>query len=434
MMRDMLSDGRIRVISLAAILVMVIIWCFGVRTPAYSVTIDGQKALVVADKAVVNTVLQEINDAEMAQQIDVKLTFAKRSDVMPAEKVAAELKYALEPKTSGATLVVNGDPLVCLQDGGTAQALLEQLKQEYSTLAEGEKLTSVEFAEDVQIIEGTIICADLVDRDAALNLIKLGTMKPQIYVVEEGDSMWSIARAHDMYVSDIVAANGIQEDSILSLEQEIILNKPAPLITVVAQVEGNQKVVIPYQTITEQDNSLSGIKIKTEGKNGEKQVSYTATLRNGIMENKEVVEEQVIAAAVDKVIVKGRATQVASRGGSTGRLIWPVAGSISQSYGGRHTGIDIAGSAGSNISAADGGVVTFAGWQGGYGNFVIIKHSNGLVTRYAHCSKILVSSGQSVSQGQTVATRGSTGNSTGPHLHFEVMQNGSFCNPLNYLR
>jgi murein DD-endopeptidase MepM/ murein hydrolase activator NlpD len=144
----------------------------------------------------------------------------------------------------------------------------------------------------------------------------------------------------------------------------------------------------------------------------------------------------VLKVAVDRVIVKGsKATyQVASRGGtSSGDLDWPVYGSISQSYSGRHTGLDIAGPSGTAIGAADSGTVTFAGWDGGYGYFVIINHGNGLVTRYAHCSKLYVSAGDWVNQGQSIGARGSTGHSTGPHLHFEVLQNGSFRNPINYL-
>ena len=129
---------------------------------------------------------------------------------------------------------------------------------------------------------------------------------------------------------------------------------------------------------------------------------------------------------------------VASRGGSvvgSGNLSWPINGSITQYFkGSAHTGIDIAGSTGAPIRAADSGIVTFAGYQGGYGKFVIINHGNGLVTRYAHCSSINVSPGESVTRGATIATRGSTGRSTGPHLHFEVLVNGSFANPMSYLR
>ena len=426
--------------SLLVIFLIVIVWCFGIRTPAYSVCIDGQKALVVTNKADVSTALNQMQDEEMGKRVDVNRTFAKRGDVLPAEKVALELKLALQPKVMAASLIINGEPTVHVQDKATAEALLEKLKQENTSLAEGEKLLSMGFEEDVQITEGMVIADKVSDWDDAWNLIKIGTASPQIYNVKEGDCLWTIARAHDMYISEIVQTNNIQEDAILALGQSIILNKSTPLISVVANVEGTENVAIPYQTKTENSNSISGIKVKTEGQNGEKFIAYTATIRNGILEKKDILEEKIIKEAVDKVIVKGpRATQLASRSGSsggvsTGRLNWPVSGSISQSYGGRHTGLDIAGSSGTRIVAADGGVVTFTGWQGNYGNLVIISHGNGLVTRYAHCSSISVSSGQRVSQGQKIATRGSTGHSTGPHLHFEVMQNGSFRNPINYLR
>ena len=85
------------------------------------------------------------------------------------------------------------------------------------------------------------------------------------------------------------------------------------------------------------------------------------------------------------------------------------------------------------IYAADGGTVSFAGWKGGYGNLVIVDHGGFYQTYYAHCSEILVSEGDQVYQGQNIALVGSTGNSTGPHLHFEVRYNGEPMNPLDYL-
>ena len=121
-------------------------------------------------------------------------------------------------------------------------------------------------------------------------------------------------------------------------------------------------------------------------------------------------------------------------------LIKPITGTISSRFGasssirsGAHTGLDIASSSGSPIKAAGSGTVTFAGWKGSYGNLLVITHSNGVQTYYGHCSKLYVSSGQSVSQGQTVAAVGSTGNSTGPHLHFEIRVNGVAYNPQNYV-
>ena len=118
----------------------------------------------------------------------------------------------------------------------------------------------------------------------------------------------------------------------------------------------------------------------------------------------------------------------------------PVSGIISSRFGARssirssaHTGLDIATSTGTPVKAAAAGTVTFAGWKGSYGNLMVITHSNGVQTYYGHCSKLYFSAGATVSQGQTIAAVGSTGNSTGPHLHFEIRVNGVAYNPQNYL-
>lgn len=130
-------------------------------------------------------------------------------------------------------------------------------------------------------------------------------------------------------------------------------------------------------------------------------------------------------------------------GGSTGTMLWPAEGEITSPFGWRthpifgtqrlHTGIDIGADYGDTVRAADGGVIIHSDWMGGYGNAVIIDHGNGISTLYAHNSQLLVSEGQAVAKGQAISRVGSTGYSTGPHLHFEVRQNGSPVNPLNFL-
>jgi murein DD-endopeptidase MepM/ murein hydrolase activator NlpD len=126
-----------------------------------------------------------------------------------------------------------------------------------------------------------------------------------------------------------------------------------------------------------------------------------------------------------------------SRPPSSAGFIWPTSGTLTSGFGWRwgrmHEGIDIAAPTGTPISASASGTVIHAGWMGGYGNLVVIDHGNGLATAYGHQSSIAVASGTYVSQGQTIGYVGSTGHSTGPHLHFEVRVNGSPVDPLGYL-
>ena len=133
------------------------------------------------------------------------------------------------------------------------------------------------------------------------------------------------------------------------------------------------------------------------------------------------------------VYINGMAVMVnAPKGG--GRFMWPTQGYISTFFGdGGHAGIDIAGPLGTPIYAADAGVVIFAGWNGGYGNCVIIDHGNGYQTVYGHFSSFYPQAGQNVRRGQAIGKMGSTGNSTGSHLHFEMHYQGGLVNPLRYL-
>ncbi len=128
---------------------------------------------------------------------------------------------------------------------------------------------------------------------------------------------------------------------------------------------------------------------------------------------------------------------VATGAPSAAGLVWPVSGTLTSGFGQRwgrmHEGIDIAGASGTPIAAAAAGTVIVAGWNGGYGNMVVVDHGGGISTGYGHMSSIAVSVGQSVGQGTVVGGMGTTGHSTGVHLHFEVRVNGAATNPLDYL-
>jgi murein DD-endopeptidase MepM/ murein hydrolase activator NlpD len=154
--------------------------------------------------------------------------------------------------------------------------------------------------------------------------------------------------------------------------------------------------------------------------------------------NLEVLIQQKVAAAQTKTNSR---TSVIIRG--TGVLAYPSNAPTSSPFGWRmhpvlgyrrfHSGLDFAAGYGSTIRAADSGIVIFAGWYGGYGRAVIINHGKGITTLYGHTSELYVSEGKTVERGQAIAAVGSTGLSTGPHLHFEVRQNGTPVNPADYL-
>ena len=159
-------------------------------------------------------------------------------------------------------------------------------------------------------------------------------------------------------------------------------------------------------------------------------------------ERDELAEMDALQAVSGALAAKIQAAQAASgpTGGgspSAAGLIWPVIGPVTSPFGMRwgrmHEGIDIAAPTGTAIRAAAGGSVIYAGWLGGYGNLVVIDHGNGLAPAYGHQSSVAVATGQAVSQGQTIGYVGSTGHSTGPHLHFEVRVNGVPVDPLGYL-
>ncbi len=149
---------------------------------------------------------------------------------------------------------------------------------------------------------------------------------------------------------------------------------------------------------------------------------------------------QEITAMIQRMEEEGR---LAAQAHGTGQFMWPVNGEITSPFGWRvhpiwgtqifHAGLDIGADYGDPVHAADSGTVVYAGWMGGYGNAVMIDHGGGLVTLYGHNSSITVSEGQQVGKGETIALAGSTGNSTGPHCHFEVRIHGEVTSPLQYL-
>lgn len=171
--------------------------------------------------------------------------------------------------------------------------------------------------------------------------------------------------------------------------------------------------------------------------------NYMSSLQSNIkeMQRQEAAMEAQSAQIEKDILAAQRAVEYAG-----GEMAWPVPGQyrVTSNFGGRadpitgaranHGGTDIAAPYGSAIVSANDGVVIYAGWHYSYGNYVIVDHGGGIATLYGHCSKLLVSKGQEVSRGEKIALIGSTGYSTGNHLHFEVRKNGVRTQPMDYLK
>ncbi len=283
-------------------------------------------------------------------------------------------------------------------------------------------------------------------------LDSLTTARERIYAVEEealeiqiksGDNFWNLARAHQMSVADLQILNpDVNPDKIYP--GEILLIRPLnPVLDVMIQFENTIIEPVPFKVQTQKDNTLytSQKYIIREGVEGEKEVLYDITLLNGYQNSLTVKNENVIKEPVNALVRVGTKTTV-SRGGKVNFGV--VQGKrISSYYGWRihpitgrrkfHDGLDIAANTGNPVYVYTDGKVVQAGWNGGYGLSILVDHGNGLQTRYAHLSKIYVKVGQKVKTGERIGAVGSTGNSTGPHLHFEVIKNGQTKNPLNYI-
>jgi len=199
---------------------------------------------------------------------------------------------------------------------------------------------------------------------------------------------------------------------------------------------------IPFETVKTESNVLSvgTNKVVKNGEKGLKEITYRVYSLNGV-ETKRIVEsEKIISKPVSKEIAVGTKRVVAPNRGNSGSMHWPVKrveGMYVSSYvgdGRGHKGMDIVAPASTPIYAATGGTVTFSGWDSsGYGYKIVVKHSNGFETLYAHCSALYVKKGDVVAKGEHIAAVGTTGRSTGNHLHFEVHQNGSIKDPANYI-
>lgn len=301
-------------------------------------------------------------------------------------------------------------------------------------------LISLEYGDAIEVVEAYLKEEELTGLEEAILEVTQEEEKSDVYEVAAGDTLSEIAIKTNIPMDKLIEMNDSLEDerSMIRAGDELIITVPEPKLAVVRQEEMYYEEDYEEEVIYIDNDEWYTTETKTlqEPSAGHRKVIAVVTFENDKKVSTEIVKEEITYQAVAKIVERG--TKIPPT------YIKPISGGrLTSTFGYRnrptrgastyHKGIDWATPTGTAVYASCGGTVAKAGWGSGYGYVVYINHPDGRQTRYGHLSKVLVSAGQTVSQGQKIALSGNTGVSTGPHLHFEILINGSQVNPLKYL-
>ncbi len=301
-------------------------------------------------------------------------------------------------------------------------------------------LMEMSFDDNIEVVDCYLRKDQIASIDEAVDSVVTMQEVNTIYTVVDGDTLSGIAIKTNIPMDKIIELNDSleNENSLIRPGDELIVTTVEPPLTVRRKereyIEEYYDAEIEY--IYNDEWYTTDKVTRRQPSAGRRNIVAETTYVNSKEVSRDILKEELVVEAVSKIVEVG--TKIPPT------YIKPLSGGrLSSGFGGRarptkgastyHQGVDWATPVGTTIFASCGGTVTRAGWGKGYGYCVYIKHPDGRETRYGHLSKILVSVGQSVSQGQKIALSGNTGVSTGPHLHFEIRIGGVAVNPLKYL-
>ena len=417
-----------------------------VYTPAYVVTVDGEELGIVSEPADfehaverVETRAASILGHEFTLDHEVEYSFALTQDekISPAASFESYLFNQIGEVMQSYVLTVEGEFIGAAADQAALNSLLDELAAPYVN----ENTVEVGYVEDVKISHQYISSDVMQDLNTMEEILSANTSGEITYEAVEGDTYSAIAFANDMSVDELMILNPQANPDTLMIGDVLTVKKAVPYLSVRTVDAVTYNEVIAYSVEEVEDDSMytGETKVLTAGADGEAQIAANITYINGYEESREITESTTLVEPVTKVVAVG--TKVRPKTMPTGTYQWPLSGRITSKFGYRtifgtysfHGGVDIAAPYGTSIAASDGGTVIWSGYKGTYGNLVIIDHGNGVHSYYGHCSSLLVSVGDKVYQGQTIARVGSTGRSTGNHCHFEMRINGTRVDPMPYL-
>lgn len=418
---------------------------------AYEYSYNGKVLGVVKDKEDVLKITDLVQGA-LTEEKNIEVVIDKKDDISfkrvaamgddvhidSSEEVLRRLTYVGDVNVKAYSITVNGKQAATLDSKESAENVLSAIKDEYTSKGDNVVVEDSKFVEDVEIKEVNTDLDNLQEEDAAKKAIQTGAVVETSHVVMKGETLSDLAKQYEMSEEEILELNPQINPRKLEVGSEVQLKEEAPVVTYEASELVTYNEDIDYETKEEKTDELyeGETKVKVKGKKGAKEVTARVETSNGKESTKVPIVEKIEKEPTTEVILVGTKERPPTVG--TGEYIYPVenyrvSSPFGPRWGSNHNGVDLACSAGTDVVAADGGTVTFAGYKGTFGYLVIIDHQNGMETYYAHNSELLVKEGDKVYQGYHIAEVGSTGRSTGPHCHFEIRVNGDPQDPFEYL-
>lgn len=461
---------------------------------AYEILVDGEVKAVVESQEVAERVLADIAKMHLPEgsgvELDVtKIEEAKDStenaettenagteevEVIEALKLEAASSNVTTAESTATQFQAQGEEISPIEVLEVKDALKEpEVKSEVKVGSvdkkeevkeevpqEGQKiareLKGFDFNEEVIVRSTYIDAEDIISEEETKNILLGNTEEIVEYELQEGDNIWDIAIKHGTTMDHILEINPqIEDETRMQIGEVIKLEVPDPILSISTTEEATFKELIPAEIeyVEFSDLYKDETKVYQKGYDGVKEITVAVHKVNGKEVSRDLITEKVLKEPKTKVIAFGTKEkpkpkkQTSSKkpsssvsSSNSGKFMHPLngGGRLTSNYGSRwgsfHRGLDIAAPAGTPIYAAAAGTVTYSGYNnGGFGKLIIIDHNNGYQTYYAHCSSLYAQVGQKVSKGQNIAGVGSTGNSTGNHVHFEIRSGGTPINPYNYV-
>ncbi len=358
--------------------------CVGDKVVAY---IKEDKNTVDIIKALGEEVEKRFGSSELKSMLTFNKAQVASSFITDSSKLRSTVLKNATIEVESYVLLSNGKEIAVLGNEAEGKKVLDKLREHYSAKS------------GISVKESKI-----------KNTITYSKKKNMLSKIQDVDEV----------VKAVIAANTKAKKPVITVE-------------LVGNTETKQTISPPTTVTYSDDIPVGQSKLKSSGKEGEKLVLKELVVENDKVISSKFISEKIITTAQEKVIVQGKKSATTNNV----FLASPSRGVVSSNFGIRwgkmHEGMDIAAPVGEPIKAVLDGTVTYAGWMSGYGYFIKMKHSGGVETAYGHCSKIEVKVGESVKKGEKIGEVGNTGNSTGPHLHFEVLVNGQPKNPAGYL-